>query len=120
MCGKEKRIIYIDILRIVACLMVIFNHTNERGFLLFLNDGQGIPSFVWHLLCATICKNGVPIFFMISGSLLLNKDESLRDTYKRLPRIIIDVLLFSLLYFWIGAKSAGRCLWLKVHCKQCW
>lgn len=109
----EKRKIHLDILRIIACFMVIYNHTNERGFGLYLYREPGSLSFFNYLLRSTICKCGVPIFFMISGSLLLNKDESLKDTYKRIPRIAIDILLISLLYFWWDTKQAGNQFVLK-------
>lgn len=29
---EQNRAEHIDILRIIACFMVIFNHTDERGF----------------------------------------------------------------------------------------
>lgn len=55
-----KRFIHIDILRIIACLLVIFNHTEERKFYRFIND-TGV-SFVWNYFCSMMCKCGVPIF----------------------------------------------------------
>lgn len=44
---------------------------------------------------------------MISGSLLLSREESVINTYKRIPRILIDLILFSLLYFWSDAIKQG-------------
>lgn len=94
----KDRKTYIDTLRIIACLFVIFNHTNERGFFRFLSDRLG--SFVWgfHLVISIMCKSAVPIFFMISGSMLLRKEESLAKTYQRIPKILIDLILFSYIY----------------------
>lgn len=104
---NKSREIYIDVLRIIACLMVIFNHSNERGFYRILEAEPGGYAFVWHLFWAIACKPAVPIFFMISGSMLLRKEESILDTYKRIPRILIDLVLFSFLYFGIEIKLDG-------------
>ncbi len=36
--GAKKRLLSLDFMRIFAILLVIFNHTNERGFYRFLTD----------------------------------------------------------------------------------
>ncbi len=67
-----KRRYYIDILRILACFMVVFNHF-DLGFYAFHNKQQGTVSY-WLLLAFSVfCKFAVPLFFMISGALLLKK-----------------------------------------------
>lgn len=98
----------IDLLRILACIGVIFNHTNERGFLLYLSYEPGSSFFIYNLICSILCKSAVPIFFMISGTMLLKKEEAVSKTLKRIPKIFVDLILFSLLYFWIDAKQAGN------------
>ncbi len=104
---------HIDILRIIACLMVIFNHTNERGFLRYVTDVPGTPAAVWNLLFSIACKSAVPIFFMISGSMLIRKEEPALATYRRIPRIIADYLIFSLVYYGCDAYLAGSPFSLK-------
>lgn len=98
------RKLYLDFLRIIAILMVIYNHTNERGFYRFLDSK--FP-FVWSTLAAILCKNGVPIFFMITGALLIKKEETLKKTLMRIPKILIDLILFSVIYFWIDSTING-------------
>lgn len=102
--GTREREIYIDVLRIVACLMVIFNHTRLRGFMLVFSSNVNI--YPWYFLCSSLCKCAVPLFFMLSGSMLLFKEESIRQTYKRIPRIVLDLLLFSILYYLIDCYFA--------------
>ena len=53
-----------------------------------------------------ISKPAVPIFFMISGVTLLNKEESIIHTYKRTLKIIIDILIFSVIYLEIDSFAA--------------
>ena len=93
----KKRLLSLDFLRIFAILLVIFNHTNERGFYRFLTDDPGTFLYWFNLFFSVACKVAVPLFFMISGALLLRKDESIGATYKRGIRIVIDLVLFSLL-----------------------
>lgn len=100
---KEKRLDY-ELMRILAIFLVVFNHTDNRGFFLYQVPGCSGVNAVLSLLLATICKIAVPLFFMISGGLLLHRQESLRDLFrKRIVRMGIVLVLFSgILYgFWI-------------------
>ena len=105
--AAKTRSLYLDLLRIIACLMVIFNHTNERGFYRFPADDLGSASFFLDMTMSVICKAGVPLFFMISGALLIDKEESWKSTFRRMIRIGIDLFVFSLLYFWIDSLLLG-------------
>lgn len=98
---------YIDVLRIIACLLVIFNHTNERGFLRFASDTIGSLEWGCHLFISIFCKSAVPIFFMISGSVLLRKKETMIETYKRIPKFLADLIVFSLVYFFAESLISG-------------
>ena len=87
-----------DILRIFACFMVIVNHTNSWVFMTYFPSASG------HLSLALffISKTAVPIFFMISGALLLGKRDTYRIAYgKRAFRIFLDILVFSIISFCI-------------------
>ena len=83
--------------------MVIFNHTMDRGFYRYATDIPGTLLSVFNLLPSIACKAAVPIFFMISGALLLEKQERIGKTYRRTFRVIVDILLFSLLYYGVDA-----------------
>ena len=87
--------IYLECLRIIAMILVIFNHTGLQGYTLFTIRQKSV--FFWgYLFCSIACKIAVPLFFMISGSLLLPKQESIRTVYqKRLSRFVVVLLLFS-------------------------
>lgn len=96
----KKRKIHLDILRIIACLFVIYNHTNERGYYRFTEIESHF--FIFNTFISIMCKCAVPLFFMISVSLLIPKEESVKDTYKRSIRIAVDLLLFSSLYVYFN------------------
>ena len=97
--GSEKlttssRKTYIDFLRIFAILMVIFNHTGTRGFLLFTVERES--AFYYLYLCNSIfIRMAVPIFFMISGAMLIPKIESIKVIYKKRVSRFLIVLFFA-------------------------
>lgn len=96
---KERNVLYIEALRILACYLVIFNHTGGVGFSLFTQRIPGSKSFFLYLSMATFCKVAVYIFFAISGALLLAKNEPCGKTFKRAIKIVLDLLVFSFLYY---------------------
>lgn len=71
--GTQKRKTYIDVLRIMGTLMIMFNHTSTFGFALYTVRTQGILYWLY-LFLAILVKVAVPIFFMISGGLLLERE----------------------------------------------
>ncbi len=110
--SNGKRAAYIDILRIFSCLFVIYNHTNERGFLRFASEPAGSFQWIASVFFASFCKT-VPLFYMISGALLLRKDESIGKTLQRTVKILIDLVLFSVFYMWFDSSLAGTAFSLK-------
>ena len=64
----RKRIGYIDVLRILACLAVIYNHAS--GFFLFGDQEPGGLLYRLELCLSISCKFAVPVFFAISGALI--------------------------------------------------
>ena len=47
-----------------------------------------------------VCKAAVPLFYMVSGALLLGKNESFGElARKRILRIVAVIVIFSLLYY---------------------
>ncbi len=103
----SSRLLHMDILRIMAIFLVVFNHTAERGYTLFANSADSFLYFPY-MMFSVFCKIAVPVFFMISGALLLPKDESIKQLFsKRILRIAIVLLIVSVpFYFWLH-RSEG-------------
>ena len=88
-----KKKIYIEVLRIIAALFVIFNHTGSMGFELYSSYTICSPKYWIMLFLSILCKVAVPLFLMISGALLLNKDLNVKEIWKyRISRIFIALL----------------------------
>ncbi len=92
--GKK---IYLEAIRIVAIFLVIFNHTD--GFIYFTLPCSIITQ-VYSLFLAIVCRIAVPLFFMVSGALLLTREQSPLELVKRrIARILIVLMAVSLLYY---------------------
>lgn len=123
---NNNRMVYIDILRLTAVFFVIFNHTGNYGYMFFAEKTNLL--FIVCMMVSILCKIAVPIFFMISGSLLLKKDETFKQLFfKRILRMIIVLFIVSVPYYywlhrdngigivdffqWIYTNSASSSLW---------
>lgn len=104
--GNKKE--YMECLRVIAILLVIFNHTGQQGYTLFVGR-QGSVFFWGYLFCSVACKIAVPLFLMMSGALLLPKQESIRIVYqKRVSRFLLTLLLFSAVQILFRAWAYGE------------
>lgn len=87
--------VYLEALRILALFLVMINHSPV--FLLFANLTGG--SYAVSVGLSVLCKTAVPLFFMISGAVLLGKKESFRQLFcKRILKCVAAIYLFSFLY----------------------
>ena len=92
--SSGKRIFYFDVLRSLAIVLVIVCHVC-RSFADYAPAGtlRWLSSVVW----LDIGVMGVPIFLMISGALLLNRNYELKDFMKRrFSRILIPFIFWAL------------------------
>lgn len=96
----KQRILYLDFLRCLAIIFVIILHS--------IMTALGNPVFYQHpswylcMLIEPLDRTGVPLFFMISGFLLLSspKTENISDFYKRnIPKLVIPLVVWSLIYY---------------------
>lgn len=109
--SDENKILYLEFIRIFAIFFVIFNHTSEMGFFLFANEPVGSLSFWIYMVISVISKVAVPLFFCVSGALLLGKEpEGIGALWKkRIFKILVILLVFSLInytnYCWYAGKD---------------
>lgn len=103
MSTVSNKKIHIELMRVLACYAVIFNHTLEKGFFLYIERPVGSISFWCYLMISLLTKFNVPLFFAVSGALLLKKDEPIKDLFKkRVARCCAVLLLFSAAYYIYG------------------
>jgi len=92
------RIKYLDLLKTIAIIGVVVIHSAAP-----LVDYSSTGSYDWWIgnIYDSAFRTGVPLFFMVSGALLLNRNSiSLKDFYlkKTLP-LVIAFVFWSAVYF---------------------
>lgn len=92
----------IDAMRLLAILAVVLIHTTTRTLQV---TGYNLNVTWWPLLLNQITRFAVPMFFLISGFVLeLNYDHHphyLSFLKKRLSRILVPYLFWSLIYYFL-------------------
>ncbi len=97
--GKERNFA-LDVMRIVACFMVVFVHVGDN----YLVKPTGIDPMA--CIYATLLRPCVPLFVMISGALLLPMLGSTVQFYKRrLSRVLVPFLIWSVIYVFLPIPS---------------
>ena len=91
---KKERIFYFDVLRAFAIIGVIICHV-DHFFGPLTTPAQIITQMTFH----DIGNIGVPIFLMISGALLLNREYPSLEKFlkKRFARIIYPFIFWIIL-----------------------
>jgi len=98
---ENKRYYWIDIIKIIACILVIINHS--AGYILEY-AGRTTATITVYSIIFAVCKMGVPLFIMSTGFLLLkdNKIDTYSKVFKRIWRIIVPLVGISFLhYIWV-------------------
>lgn len=92
----KTRKTYLDVMRILAIVLVLFNHL--PGYNAYQTE-SGVGQALCMMLSIVTCIN-VPLFGMISGVLLMGREESIGDLWrKRICRMLTVVLVFELLTY---------------------
>ena len=96
----KKFKLHLEIMRIIAIFFVIFNHTGQKGFFLFYNYEPNTFSYWIYMALSVFCKFSVPLFFAVSGALLLTKEDSLKNLFShRIFRMIAILVSASFGYY---------------------
>lgn len=107
---QSCRVLFLDWLRLIACFMVILVHCIEP----FYYGGTGglyIDSqsdACWVTLLNTPLRAAVPLFVLASSYLLVPVKTDLKTFFKkRLMRVLIPFLIWSILYAVVPIPGSG-------------
>lgn len=96
--NKVSKKLHIEMLRIIAVVMVVLNHSDL--YYTYYTNTNNIFTFTVSLLISSICKVNVPLFMMITGALLIPKAEKWELILtKRVSRMVIVLVSFSALIY---------------------
>ena len=98
----NDRVAYFDRLRFLAMLGVIFIHVCALFETELAAEGQPLGA-AWHLanLLNAASRFSVPLYLMITGALLLPRDDAMSlssISKKRIPRVLVPLLVWSGIY----------------------
>ena len=97
--NERGKLYYVELLRVIAIFFVVFNHTRNLGYSIYTESDGGF-SYWASLSVSILCKIAVPIFFLISGGVLLGKQETLKELFsKRILRYVLVILIFTFLQY---------------------
>ncbi|MDY4281125.1 MAG: acyltransferase [[Pasteurella] mairii] len=88
---NQSRVYWLDVARAIAIFLVVFTHIHER---------IGVNSILIKGIFYDIDRLGVPLFFMISGGLILPKLTNINIVVfykKRVPQFLLVLVLYSML-----------------------
>ena len=89
----------LDLLRVIACYLVIQQHASE---FYYIGEGGTVvtgDNTFWIGIITTLCRSSVPLFVMLSGFLLLPMQDKISTFFrKRFTRIIYPFIAWCVLY----------------------
>ena len=101
--AKSNRVIYYDILNILACIAVVFLHCNGA-----VHKFSNTRLWKECLVIEVVCYFAVPIFLMISGATLMKyKERYTTKEYfiKRIEKVVIPWVIWSLIVYIVNNKN---------------
>lgn len=107
----KQRVTYLDFLRCIAILFVITLHAITP--ILPNTALYQAPSWVFCILLNSISRMGVPLFFMISGYLMLSRPstQQIGSFYrKNLPKLLVPLVIWNLIYYIFNVFQQGEAI----------
>lgn len=104
--AQREHLFWVDGMRLMAIFAVVWLHTVTALGASF--DLAPAHRWIVYVLNSTL-RIGVPLFFMLSGYLLLGKQEPLRIFFtKRLNKVVVPLVAWTLVYILWEWQGAGR------------
>ena len=88
----------IDLLKCIACILVIINHTSS-----YLLTNENYLSF--YKIEFVLCRIAVPIFIMCTGYLMCTKELKGKDILKKILKVFIPLFLLSGFIYFLQHKT---------------
>ncbi len=101
---SKARIAWIDLVRVIGALLVVMIHVNGQA----LRDWGEIPVSWWMVknVYNATARIAVPLFFMVSGYLLLQKSDDILVFFrKRFSKILVPFLVWSIVFLFYLDKA---------------
>ena len=93
---SNKRVLSLDLIKLISAFMVVFYHTGHKDLGYFV---EGVYHCSIEQCLLMICSSSIPMFFMVNGALLLNKDYSNEKIYNKAGKVALLVFVWSVVDF---------------------
>lgn len=93
----KERDYSLDFLRLTAMLLVVMIHYSNY-YCRYLEDVHSV-SFGGAILYNGLARISVPVFFMLSGALMLNQDVNMEKLKKKILRFLLVLIFWTAFYF---------------------
>lgn len=106
----NQRDFSLDALKAMAIFMVIMIHTSAPGFVVF--GDQWTAALVYD----SFSRVSVPLFFMVTGALLLPRSHSIGSIVARVKLVLIPLIAWSVIYLVYNQLYHGQVVhdWLRL------
>ena len=101
----------IELVRALSFVMVIIIHVANYFCRAFENIGMG--EYLFSLILNTLARVSVPCFFMISGALLLGRDETMQKSIRRVIRFVLVLIVWTIIYYVFNTYYMNQTVELK-------
>lgn len=95
---KRNLIVYLDAIKILAAFFVVFYHFAyyklDYGFFAGVNYTPNIAR-----VCMSFGACSVPLFFMVNGALMFNKERTIKGVYFKALKLLFLVMIWSFTKF---------------------
>lgn len=94
---SRERNYNIELLRVISCILVVCIHVSNVYSRAYGEVSGG--TYLFSLITNCFSRVAVPVFFMISGYLLLEENVSLRKSVHRVLHTLVVLVFWSVLYY---------------------
>lgn len=94
---SRERNYNIELLRVISCILVVCIHVSNVYSRAYGEVSGG--TYLFSLITNCFSRVAVPVFFMISGYLLLEENVSLRKSVHRVLHTLMVLVFWSVLYY---------------------
>lgn len=101
----KKRSVYLDVLKIIAIICVCSYHFSWAGNIEYsqqITFTTAINRFIYELSCV-----GVPLFFMVNGSLVFSREYTTSQWVKNMAYMVIQLFIWRVITIVVLCKALG-------------
>lgn len=94
---NSGRYISLDIIKLLSAFMIVFYHLD--GYLRLGSFAGGSYQISLPQIIMSLCSCSVPLFFMVNGALLLNKEYTTEKIYIKAAKVALIIIVWKIVVF---------------------